>query len=324
MANRGPMIIDGLVISKWSREVFADMQRGGLTAANCTCSVWEGFRETMENIAAWKTWLKENDDLILQVYSADDIETAHAQGRVGVILGWQNTSAIEDRIDLLPLFHELGVRIAQFTYNNQNYAGSGCWETRDGGVTDFGRDLIAKLNELRILIDLSHVGPVTSRETIKISEQPVAYTHCSPAALLDYPRNKSDEELKFIVGKGGFVGFAPYPRFMPKGDETTLEDCVEAMEYVIGVIGEDNMGIGTDFTQGHDADWFDWLRRDKGVNAMRVPGQGTVSKPAIGFENLTKYPAMIEAMEKRNWPSERIEKVMGRNWFRFLREVWAG
>lgn len=323
MANENPMIIDGLVISKWSREVFADMQKGGLTAANCTCSVWEGFRETMDNIAQWKTWLKNNQDLIHQVYTTDDIRRAHNEGRVGIILGWQNTSAIEDRIDLLPLFHELGVRIAQFTYNNQNYAGSGCWETRDGGVTDFGRELIAKLNELRILIDLSHVGALTSHETIELSQQPVAYTHCSPAALMDYPRNKSDEELKFIVGKGGFVGFAPYPRFMPKGDATTLDDCVEAMEYVISVIGEDNMGIGTDFTQGHDADWFDWLRRDKGANGMRVPGQGTVSKPAIGFENLTKYPSMIVAMERRGWSQGRIEKVMGRNWLRFLGEVWG-
>lgn len=323
MTAENPMIIDGLVVSRWSRSIFEDMRRGGLTAANCTCSIWENFRQTMENIAEWKQYFRDNSDIIMQVFSAADIEVARQEGKTGIILGWQNTSAIEERLDFLQLFHDLGVRICQFTYNNQNYFGSGCWETRDGGVTDLGRDLIAEMNRLRILIDLSHVGAVTSREVVEISQQPVAYTHCTPMAVMDYPRNKTDEEMRRVVDKGGFVGFAPYPRFMPKGEATTVDDCVEVMEYVVNLLGEDNVGIGTDFTQGHDANWFDWLRRDKGVNNIRLPGQGTVSKPAIGLENLTKYPNLITAMEKRGWSSARIEKTMGRNWFNFLHNIWG-
>ena len=120
------IVIDGLVVSKWSRDLFEEMHRGGLTAANCTFCVWEGFEATMRNIADWKRWIAENADILLQVYSAADIRYAKEAGKVGIILGWQNTSALGDQLGFLPLFHELGVRIIQLTYHTQNASGAGC------------------------------------------------------------------------------------------------------------------------------------------------------------------------------------------------------
>jgi hypothetical protein len=87
------IVIDGLVISKWSREVFADMRKGGLTAANCTCSIWEGFAETMRNIARWKRWFTDNADLITPVRTTADIRCAKAEGKTGIILGFQKQAA---------------------------------------------------------------------------------------------------------------------------------------------------------------------------------------------------------------------------------------
>ena len=116
--------------------MFEDMHRGGITAANCTCSVWEGFRGTMDNIAQWKTWFDEYGDILLQVHTTDDIRRAKADGKVGIVLGWQNTSGIEDRIDMLRVFKDLGVGVMQLTYNTQNLVGSGCWESRDSGLLD--------------------------------------------------------------------------------------------------------------------------------------------------------------------------------------------
>jgi membrane dipeptidase len=113
-------VIDGLVISKWSRAVFADMRRGELTAANCTCSIWEGFVETMRHIAQWKRWFADNSDLITPVRTTADIRRAKAEGRTGIILGFQNTSALEDQIGYVSLFKELGVGVMQITYNTQN------------------------------------------------------------------------------------------------------------------------------------------------------------------------------------------------------------
>jgi membrane dipeptidase len=106
------IVIDGLVISKWSRAVFADMYKGGLTAANCTCSIWEGFAETMRNVARWKRWFTENADLITSVRSTADIRRAKAERKTGIVLGFQNTSAFEDQLGYIALFKHLGVGVA--------------------------------------------------------------------------------------------------------------------------------------------------------------------------------------------------------------------
>ncbi len=124
--HRNAIVVDGLVISKWSREVFEDMRSGGITAANCTCSVWEGLHDTLVNVAQWKSWFSEHADILLPVHTTTDIAKAKRENRVGIILGWQNTSGIEDRVEYLAIFKELGVHIMQLTYNVKDFVGDGC------------------------------------------------------------------------------------------------------------------------------------------------------------------------------------------------------
>ena len=319
------IVIDGLVISNWSRSVFEDMHKGGLTAANCTVCVWDNFAETMRNVSQFKGWIEENSDILTQVYTTADIERAKSEGKVGIILGWQNTSGIEDQIGYLRLFKELGVGVIQLTYNTHNWVGSGCWETADSGLSDFGREVVDEMNRVGIVVDLSHVGNKTSEDAILHSKKPVAFSHCCPTALKDYPRNKPDELLKLIVDKGGFVGFASYPPFLPKGPDTTVEDCVEGIEYMVNLVGEDSVGIGNDFTQDQDAAFFDYLSHDKGYARRLVPkrpGSGVTVMPE-GLRTLGEFPNLTATMEKRGWSEERIRKVMGGNWLRFLKEVWG-
>lgn len=316
-------VIDGLIVSKWSRAVFADMRKGGLTAANCTCSIWHGFADTMRNIAQWKRWFAENADLIAPVRSAADIARAKAEGKTGIILGFQNTSAFEDQLGYIPLFKELGVGVAQITYNTQNLSGAGCYEPRDSGLSGFGHEVVAEMNRVGILCDLSHVGPATSRDVILASKKPVAYTHILPAALKAHPRNKSDAEIGFIVARGGFVGVTMFPPFLARDNQATIEDYLAAIDYVIRIAGEDNVGIGTDFTQDHDDAFFEYLCHDKGYG-WRVTGPvGEIINPA-GIRRIGEFPNLTAAMEKAHWPEPKIRKVMGENWQRLLAEVWGG
>jgi membrane dipeptidase len=315
-------VIDGLVVSKWSRAVFADMRKGGLTAANCTCSIWEGFVDTMRRLAQWKRWFAENSDLIIPVRTIADIRRAKAEGRTGIILGFQNTSALEDHISYVALFKELGVGVMQITYNTQNLAGAGCYEPRDAGLSGFGREVVAETNRVGVLCDLSHVGAVTSRDVILASNRPVAYTHILPEALKAHPRNKSDEEIRFIADHGGFVGVTMFPPFLARGNDATVEDYVAAIDYVIRIAGEDNVGIGTDFTQEQDDAFFEYLCHDKGYG-WRVTGPlGDVVNPA-GMRTLGDFPNLTAAMEHAGWPEAKIRKVMGENWLRLLAEVWG-
>jgi membrane dipeptidase len=315
-------VIDGLVIAKWSRAVFADMRKGGLTAANCTCSIWEGFAETMRNIAQWQRWFAENSDLIIPVRSTADIRRAKAQGKTGIILGFQNTSAFEDQIGYIRLFKALGVGIVQITYNTQNLSGAGCYEHRDSGLSGFGHEVVAEMNRAGILCDLSHVGAVTSRDVILASQRPVAYTHILPAALKAHPRNKADDEIRFIADHGGFVGVTMFPPFLARGNDARVEDYIAAIDYVIGIAGEDSVGIGTDFTQDQDDAFFEYLCHDKGYG-WRVTGPlGEVVNPA-GIRTIGDFPNLTAAMERAGWPETKIRKVIGENWLRLLAEVWG-
>jgi membrane dipeptidase len=314
-------VIDGLIISNWSRSIFEDMRRGGLTAANCTCSIWENFSETMRNIGRWQGWFRDHADLIVPVRHVADIEQAKRDGKTGIILGFQNVSAFEDQLGHVGLFKALGVGVAQIAYNTQNLVGTGCYESRDGGLSDFGREVIAEMNRVGMLCDLSHVGPATSRDVILASNKPVAYTHILPAALKAHPRNKSDEEIRFIADRGGFVGVTMFPPFLARGNDATIDDYVEAIDYVAHIAGEDNVGIGTDFTQDQERSFFEWLCHDKGY-ARRLVDFSDVVNP-LGLRRLGEFPNLTGAMQRAGWSERRIRKIMGENWVRLLREVWG-
>ena len=180
------------------------------------------------------------------------------------------------------------------------------------------------MNALGMLVDLSHVGPKTSRDAILHSAKPVAYTHCAPSSMLEHPRNKTDDELRFIVDRGGFVGYATYPPFMPQGPDSTVEHCVETLEFLVNLVGEDSVGIGTDFTQGQDAAFFDWLSSDKGTGRRLIPQRpGGVTVMPEGLRTIGEFPNLTRTMLARGWPEETIRKVMGENWLGFLKEVWG-
>lgn len=314
------IVIDGLIISKWDRAVFEDMQRGGLTAANCTVSVWEGFQETVGNIADMKHLIRKNADLLTLVRTTGDIRRAKEEGKTGIILGFQNAHAFEDNIGYIEAFKEMGVGIVQLAYNTQNLIGTGCYE-RDGGLSGYGREVIAEMNRVGIMVDLSHVGPQTSEEAIRASTKPVCYSHCLPSGLKDHPRNKSNEQLRFIADRGGFVGVTMFPPFLKRGIDATVDDYVEAMDYVIDQVGEDQVGIGTDFTQGYDKGFFDWITHDKG-RYRQLTQFGPILNPE-GIRTIGEFPNLTDAMERAGWKEPRIRKVLGENWLRVLKEVWG-
>jgi membrane dipeptidase len=150
---------------------------------------------------------------------------------------------------------------------------------------------------------------------------PVCFSHCLPAALKAHPRNKSDEELRFIADHGGFVGVTMFPPFLPKGPDSTVDDYVAAIEYVIGVVGEDAVGIGTDFTQGYGKPFFDWITHDKG-HGRKLADFGEIRNPA-GMDTIGDYPNLIAAMQRACWTETRIDKIIGNNWLRLLETVWG-
>lgn len=314
------IIIDGLIIAKWNRDLFEDMHKGGLSAANCTVSVWDDFQATVDNIVEMNQLIEDNSDLVMKVHTTDDIRKAKAAGKTGIMLGFQNAHAFEDQLGYVQIFKDLGVGVVQMCYNTQNLIGTGCYE-RDGGLSGFGREIVAEMNRVGIMCDLSHVGSKTSEEVILASNKPVCYSHCLPSGLKEHPRNKSDEELKFIAEHGGFVGVTMFTPFLKKGADATIDDYVEAIAYVVDIVGEDQVGIGTDFTQGQDKAFFDYLTHDKGY-ARELTYFGKIVNPE-GIRTVGEFPNLTEALLRNGFSEELTRKIMGENWMRILGEVWG-
>lgn len=315
------IVIDGLNAAAETRDIFQALRDDGVTAANWTCCGWEDFDETMRNVARWKQRFDEHAELITQVYTVEDIHRAKREGRLGIYLGWQNSSGYNDYLPFVQLFAELGIRLMQLTYNTANAVGSGCYESVDRGLTDFGRDLVRECNRVGVLIDLSHVGPLTGRDTIEASERPVCYSHTLPSALNPHPRNKSDQDLRLIAEHGGFVGATIYPAFLPRGYDSTIADYLDAVEHVIAQVGEDNVGVSTDLTEGRGPEFFAWITHDKGY------GREIATAPHEGFppglaSSDSLFSSLAKQMAARSWSPERISGVMGLNWLRFLEHAW--
>ena len=317
------IVFDGLNICNFSPEIFREWGKGGFTGVSATCGVWENIRGSLDHIAVWKRWFSDHSALILQAFTTEDIRLAKRQGKTAVVLSWQNTAGIEDRIDYLEIFAALGVRVMQLTYNTQNYSGSGYTELSDSGLSGFGREVVDEMARVGIACDLSHVGPKTSADVIAYASKPPCFSHIQPLGLKDSKRNKSDDLIRAVGGRGGMIGLSEFGPAMKRGNDSTIDDYVESIDYVISLIGEDLVGVGSDSSQGHDrpSPFMEWCNRDKGYARILTPfGSEKVVKP-LGL--LSDRPKLCHAMVKAGWSETKIRKVLGENWLTYLKSIWG-
>ncbi|WP_037078590.1 dipeptidase [Neorhizobium vignae] len=319
------IIVDGLQTCQWSRSIFEEMRAGGLTAVNVSSLLWENFREGIGYVSEWKRFLRENDDILRPVRTVADIHAAKAENKTGIIIGWQNTSPLEDKLDYVEIFKDLGVGIMQLTYNTQNYSGAGYLEEVDSGLTGFGKEVLAEMNRVGVLCDLSHVGDKTTADVIAQSKSPVCISHILPRALKDVKRNKPDELFVACAQKGGIIGVSLFAPGLAAGNDATVDDYLDAMAYIIDLVGEDHVGIGTDFSldRPRPGSWLLWANKDKGTaRTLTEFGSVKISKPK-GIERMTELPNLTTRMLARGWSEDLVLKLLGKNWLRVLGKAWA-
>ena len=304
--HRESIIIDGLNASYFfEKKVLERLKSGGITAVNATIAAWHTLPETISLIADYHYLFDRHADLIMPVHRVEDIQTAKKTQRVGLIFGFQDTSPIQDNERLLSVYHALSVKIIQLTYNHQNLVGGGCMLPEDKGLTTFGLKVIAEMNRLGILIDLSHCGPRTSLEAIEVSQKPVAFTHANPVVLADHPRNKTDEALKALAAKGGVVGAATLPAMLTG--------------HKVNLLGIDHVGLGPDFMEDMPEE----------ILASALKGLSTSEKEKYfstkviqGFESISECPRVTSGLLARGYSMGQMKKIMGGNWLRLYEEGW--
>lgn len=323
---------DGLVPELSSR-VLEEAHASGLTAVNITLGYVAGpkdpFEQTVNDIAATDVLVRKHSRDVLKVYTADDIRRAKEEGRIGLIYGFQNGAMMGETPSRVDTFAALGVRIFQLTYNPSNLLGDGSMAPENRGITPLGREVIARCNANRVMVDLSHSGENTCLEAILASSQPVSINHTGCRALTDLPRNKTDKELRLVAERGGFVGIYFMPFLNPTG-HARAEDVIAHLEHAVNVCGEDHVGIGTD----NSVTQIDDLESYKAVLAKEIADRRAAGISAAG-ERPDTYPFVVDLrgpqqfrelaslLTAKGWSQGRIEKVMGLNFLQFAETIWG-
>jgi len=312
-----PLVFDGLQISNWDRDVLMEIRDGGVHGINATCAVWEETLETLRNIGDWKILQRDNPDLFRIATSAQEIRDAANVGQVSVVLGFQNTSPFGQDYSMVEVFWDLGVRIAQLTYNIQNFVGGACYDPRDSGLTRFGSIVVSEMNRVGMLIDLSHVGNQTSLDAVHSSSKPVAITHANPLWFADTPRNKPDEVINAVAERGGVIGACLYPNVIG-GKETTQEEFCKMVVRLVDQVGIEHVGLGSDCTRNWDPTYVEFLR-----DGRWQPRSGA-SWPEWPewFSSPLDLPELSNALSDAGLDDDQLAAVMGENWLRLFETVF--
>jgi membrane dipeptidase len=316
-----------------NERMLKDARASGITAINVTVGYVSGpadpFEATVKDIAAVDAVIRANPRDFLRVYSAADIVRAKAEHRIGCILNVQNCAMLGTKAERVDLFTDLGLRSFQLTYNIENGLGGGS-AADDVALKPFGREVIERLNARRMIVDLSHSGRRTCLDAIAASKQAIAITHTGCRALRDIPRNKSDEELRGVGEKGGYVGIFTGSGFlMGGGRDATAEGVVRHIEHAMDVAGEDHVGVGTDNpitaydnVEGVRANWrqASAARARSGAGAAGE-GDGLPFTPEL--LGADQFRTLARAMARRGHKQARIDKVLGLNFLNYARRTWG-
>jgi microsomal dipeptidase-like Zn-dependent dipeptidase len=316
--------VDGLLSGGFAREQFEALHAGRMSCVTVTCGFWDDAIEGIDAVVRWREMLEENADIAGLARNTADVERLNVEDRVAVLLGFQNSSMLQGRVRYVQVFAELGVRVVQLTYNNQNDVGSSCYEPTDSGLTRFGREVVEELNRNHVLVDLSHVGERTSFDAIEASEGPVAITHANARSVYDHRRNKSDELIRALAARGGVIGCALYPNLVGVHFSETVDRFSELVARTCDIAGTEHVGIGSDLggtTTPADLRWMRegrWTRHaNHGAASAAAPGDDD----PVWFPSMAHMPDVAGALGRRGFSADEVDAVMAGNFKRLYAEV---
>lgn len=328
----GAPAADTLVLDVDARGI-ADAKAAGWSAVNVTLGYVAGPQEpyayTHQTLDAWDKLIAENARDLTLVRKTADIARAKADGKVGIIYGFQNAVQIGEHLERVDEFAARGVRIVQLTYNPANILGDGSMAPENRGLTELGRQVVAKLNAANLMVDLSHSGERTCLDAIAASKAPISINHTGCKAVTDLPRNKTDAELRGVAEKGGFVGIYFMP-FLNVSGHASANDVVAHIEHALKVCGEDHVGIGTDGSAATIDDMEAYKAALAEENRQRVAagiaakGERADTYPfVLDLRGPDQYRKLARMLEARGHSQRVIEKVLGLNFVSYAQRIWG-
>jgi membrane dipeptidase len=331
---RDSFILDGNTLASLGRlptrakrdEITKAIRESGVTAVKATLGGATGdFAEAVADISMTDQLIEKRADLFLQIRTVADFDRARTGKKLGVIYSFESAAMLEDKVDRVEVFRGLGVRVMQLTYNRRTPLGVGCLDGETDGLTDLGRQAIAKMNELGVALDLSHSNTQTTAEGIAASTKPPLITHAGCRAVYMHPRNKEDRELKALADKGGVVGIYMLPYLTASPKQPMRDDYLQHLEHALKVCGEDHVGVGSDvpFGEVDDSELADMKKASEKRKADGIAAPGEDRPPYIPDLNTPRKMELIaDALLKRGHKAASVEKILGANFRRVFGEIW--
>lgn len=310
------------------------MRNSGLNCMIHTVAEGKSREEDIKRMSCNLMLFRKFRDTIVQAGNADDILKINAEGKVAILWSVNGPPIVgelqdpDQELNWVDVWRRIGVRLMHLTYNRRNFIADGCGEPANAGLSELGRELIAKLNECGIIVDVPHTGKQSCIEAAKASSKPIMASHTAAKALFDYIRCKDDETLKAIADTGGMVGVYSFVGMLGGNDD--INTMLDHIEYIAKTIGVDHVGIGTDnrfsaeqcpeysTISGYPNARFNphkwWGIWKKNPHTPKNPLES--SSGSLAWSN---WPLFTVGLVCRGFSDEDIAKMHGRNFLRVLR-----
>ena len=280
----------------------------------------DAYQDALDSVAAYDAHIAENPHWFIKATRASDARQAHRDGRIAIFYLFQNSTQFGRDLDRVDAFYAMGVRSAQVTYNDQNWAGSGCWEPNDGGLSLFGHALVERMNEVGMLVDVSHAGMRTLADTVAASSVPIINSHAACRTVYPHIRSTTDENLRAVAETGGVTGICQIRPFLTDRREGAIDAYFAHIDHAVNVCGIEHVAIGSD--RDHrviemSEEYLDSLRREMGaafneadwplfIDELNGPGRMAIIR---------------DGLLARGYVQAEADKIMGGNLLRLYREV---
>jgi membrane dipeptidase len=274
-----------------------------------------GIDATMRVLSSWRRQVLRKSESFALATSVDDILAAQQEGRLAVGFDLEDTNPLGGEIGMIGAYYDLGVRSMVLTYNSENQAGFGCHAPEDTGLKSFGRAVVDEMNQVGMMVDVSHCGYRTSMQAIEHSASPVIFSHSSMRAVWDHERNIRDDQARACAATGGVIGIVGFNIFLGDND-SSVQAMARHIDYAVELVGPAHVGIGTDYVFDSDD-----ANREFAENPQIFP-ESYRRAGRLDFFPPERLAPLEAELSRRGYPVADIAAIMGGNFLRMAQQVW--
>jgi membrane dipeptidase len=311
--------VDGCATGINPRSLVAELphlKKGGVQAGLVTTAALETTEVAINAINQWWRATRRAPDQVQVVTSVPDLRATAAAGVFAAVIHFQGTVPIGTDLELVDTFHRLGLRVMQLTYNYAGPVGDGCLEERDAGLSRFGRQVVERMQQIGVAVDLAHAGRRTCLDALELASVPVIVSHANARAVHDSPRNLDDEVIDKVAATGGVIGLCPFQSFVSAQPHQTLDQLLDHAVHIAERVGAEHLSLGSDFNN-EDEDAFDYY----GYDPRYYPHPPWIWPDRISWWD--DIANLRPALEKRGFTTAETTGILGENLLRALDAIWT-